>query len=415
MNEFKTILRFITAGSVDDGKSTLIGRLFRDADLISDDQLEAMKTASQKKGFTTIDLSFYTDGLKDERVQGITIDVAYRYFSTKNRKFIVGDTPGHVQYTRNMVTAASSAHLAIILIDARKGVTEQTRRHCFITSLVGIEHVIVCINKMDLTDYSESRFKEIQGEFMNFAIQLDIPDIRVIPVSAFYGDNIVHKSDKMPWYQGATLLHTLENIEVSQGTDKKDLRIPVQTIIRNPENLDFRGYAGKIASGVIKTNDEIMVLPSGQRAKVVNIITPRGNVQEACAPQSVCITINEELDISRGDMFVSKHDQPIVMQEIEAMICWLGLMQLEENSRWIIRQTTREARAVVKEIAFSIDLTDLKRIASSKSMQTNDIGKIRIRVTQPLMCEPYRLNRTTGAFILIDESTNNTVAAGMIV
>lgn len=415
MNEFKTILRFITAGSVDDGKSTLIGRLFHDSDLIADDQLEAMKTASRKKGFSNTDLSLYTDGLKDERLQGITIDVAYRYFSTKNRKFIIGDSPGHVQYTRNMVTAASSANLAIILIDARKGVTEQTRRHCFITSLVGIEHVIVCINKMDLTDYSESRFKEIQGEFMNFAIQLDIPDIRVIPVSAFYGDNIVHKSDKMHWYQGATLLHTLEKIEVSHGTDKKDLRIPVQTIIRNPETPDFRGYAGKIASGVIKTDDEITVLPSGHTAKVVSIISPRGHVPEACAPEAVCITLDKELDISRGDMLAGKEDQPVVTQETEAMICWLGNMSLQENSRWIIRQTTREARAVVKEIAFSIDLTDLKRIESGKSMQTNDIGKIKIRVTQPLMCEPYRLNRTTGAFILIDESTNNTVAAGMIV
>lgn len=320
MNEFKTILRFITAGSVDDGKSTLIGRLFRDADLISDDQLEAMKTASQKKGFSTIDLSFYTDGLKDERVQGITIDVAYRYFSTKNRKFIVGDTPGHVQYTRNMVTAASCAHLAIILIDARKGVTEQTRRHCFIASLVGIRHIIVCVNKMDLMDYSEARFQEIKDDFLNFAVNLNIPDIQCIPVSAIHGDTIVHKSANMPWYQGATLLSILENIEVSHDIHKKELRIPVQTIIRNPDNVDFRGYAGKIASGILKVDDELTVLPSGQRAKVVNIITPRGNVQEACAPQSVCITINEELDISRGDMFVSKHDQPIVMQEIEAMI-----------------------------------------------------------------------------------------------
>ena len=383
MNEFKTILRFITAGSVDDGKSTLIGRLFRDADLISDDQLEAMKTASKKKGFSSIDLSFYTDGLKDERIQGITIDVAYRYFSTKNRKFIVGDTPGHVQYTRNMVTAASSAHLAIILIDARKGVTEQTRRHCFIASLVGIQHIIVCVNKMDLTDYSEPRFKEIRDDFLNFAVNLNIPDIQCIPVSAIYGDTIVHKSANMPWYQGATLLSILEHIEVNHDIHQKELRIPLQTIIRSPDNIDFRGYAGKIASGHLKTNDEITVLPSGYKAKVVRIISPRGHVQEACAPESVCITLNKELDISRGDMIVGNEAQPAVTQESEAMVCWLGNMSLQENSRWIIRHTTREARVVVKEIEYMIDLSDLERKESVISLLTNDIGCIKIKAAPP--------------------------------
>ncbi len=415
MSEIKTILRFITAGSVDDGKSTLIGRLFYDADFIPEDQLEALRSASERKGLQATDLSLYTDGLRDERIQGITIDVAYRYFSTKNRKFIIADTPGHIQYTRNMVTAASSANLAIILIDARKGVTEQTRRHSYIASLLRINHVIVCINKMDLVEYNETRFQEIVKDYMDFASKMDIADIQCIPVSAIHGDNIVKRSDRMLWYQGATLLYTLENIHVVNDTNHLDLRIPVQTIIRSPEFPDFRGYAGKIVSGVLRVGDELTVLPSGLSSRVVGIDTPSGKVVEAFAPQTICISLDQDIDISRGDMLVRQQNLPEVTQEIDAMVCWFGISALKVGNKYILRHTTKEVKAIIKDLVYKVNLADLKREHEVSGFNTNDIGKIKLRVTSPVMCEPYRINMATGSFILIDEGTNHTVAAGIIV
>jgi sulfate adenylyltransferase subunit 1 len=410
------ILRFTTAGSVDDGKSTLIGRLLYDSKSIFQDQLKAIEATSKKKGLEEIDFSLLTDGLKDEREQGITIDVAYRYFTTPKRKFIIADTPGHIQYTRNMVTGASTANAALILIDVRHGVIEQTKRHSYLASLLQIPHVIVCINKMDLIDYNEERYLEIISEYQDFAAKLDVQDFNFIPISALHGDNVVNRSNKMPWYEGPTLLYSLENIQVANDINHLDFRFPIQTVIRpqTKERHDFRGYAGKIASGIIRENDEITALPSGLNATVKNIHGPNGILSEAFAPQSVVIELNEDIDISRGDMITKSNNQPNQNQEIDAMVCWMDNKPLNLNNKFIIKHTTRECRAILKEIVYKLDLNSLKRIKDSTNLEMNDIARIKLKTTAPLLFDSYRKNRASGSFILIDETNFNTVAAGMI-
>lgn len=410
------ILRFTTAGSVDDGKSTLIGRLLYDSKSIFQDQLKAIEATSKRKGLEEIDFSLLTDGLKDEREQGITIDVAYRYFTTPKRKFIIADTPGHIQYTRNMVTGASTANAALILIDVRHGVIEQTKRHSYLASLLQIPHVIVCINKMDLIDYDEERYLEIISEYQDFAAKLDVQDFNFIPISALHGDNVVNRSNKMPWYEGPTLLYSLENIQVANDINHLDFRFPIQTVIRphTKEQHDFRGYAGKIASGIIRENDEITALPSGLNATVKNIHGPNGIISEAFAPQSVVIELNENIDISRGDMIAKSNNQPNQSQEIDAMVCWMDNKALNLNNKFIIKHTTRECRAILKEIVYKLDLNSLKRIEDSTNLAMNDIARIKLKTTAPLLFDSYRKNRASGSFILIDETNFNTVAAGMI-
>ncbi len=411
------LLRFTTAGSVDDGKSTLIGRLLYDSKAIFDDQLEAIEEVSNRKGKGYVDLSLLTDGLRAEREQGITIDVAYRYFATPKRKFIIADTPGHIQYTRNMVTGASTANLAIILIDARKGVIEQTCRHSFIASLLQIKHVIVCINKMDLVDFSEEVFEKIQKDYSDFASKLSIPDIRFIPISALMGDNVVDKSENMTWYNGSTLLYTLENVNISSDQNFVDARFPVQYVIRpqSDEFHDFRGYAGRVEGGVFKPGDEVIALPSGFSSKIKTIETLDGQLAEAFAPMSVTITLETEIDISRGDMLVKANNQPEISQDIELMICWLNEKKLTPNGKYIIRHTTKEARCVVKDIRYKMDINSLHRVEDDKTIGLNDIGRILIRTTAPLFYDSYTKNRFTGSIILIDEFTNETVGAGMII
>ena len=410
------LLRIATAGSVDDGKSTLIGRLLYDSKSIFQDQLKAIEATSKKKGLEEIDFSLLTDGLKDEREQGITIDVAYRYFTTPKRKFIIADTPGHIQYTRNMVTGASTANAALILIDVRHGVIEQTKRHSYLASLLQIPHVIVCINKMDLIDYNEERYLEIISEYQDFAAKLDVQDFNFIPISALHGDNVVNRSNKMPWYEGPTLLYSLENIQVANDINHLDFRFPIQTVIRpqTKERHDFRGYAGKIASGIIRENDEITALPSGLNATVKNIHGPNGILSEAFAPQSVVIELNEDIDISRGDMITKSNNQPNQNQEIDAMVCWMDNKPLNLNNKFIIKHTTRECRAILKEIVYKLDLNSLKRIKDSTNLEMNDIARIKLKTTAPLLFDSYRKNRASGSFILIDETNFNTVAAGMI-
>ncbi len=410
------LLRFTTAGSVDDGKSTLIGRLLYDSKSIFEDQLEAVETSSKKRGDEYTNLALLTDGLSAEREQGITIDVAYRYFSTPKRKFIIADTPGHIQYTRNMVTGASTANLAIILVDARNGVAEQTRRHSFIANLLGIKHIALCINKMDLVGYSQERFDEIAEDYRAFSSKLDVPDIHYIPISALFGDNVVHKSEKMPWYQGATLMHTLEHVQVSSDYNHVDSRFPVQNVIR-PQSLeypDYRGYAGRVAGGVFKPGDEIMVLPSGLTTTISSIDIAGSPVQEAFSPMSVSINLADDLDISRGDMLVKPDNQPIVGQDIDLMICWLNPKKLQLNGKYAIRHTTRDARCVVKEVKYKVNINTLHRDEESTDLGMNDIGRIKIRTTVPLCYDRYTRNRVTGSIILIDEFTNETVGAGMI-
>lgn len=410
------LLRFTTAGSVDDGKSTLIGRLLYDSKAIFEDQLEAIETASHSKGKEYVDLSLLTDGLRAEREQGITIDVAYRYFATPRRKFIVADTPGHTQYTRNMVTGASTANLAIILIDARKGVIEQTCRHTFIASLLDIKHVIVCVNKMDLMEYKEEVFEKIKEDYIGFSSKLGIPDIRFIPISALLGDNVVDESAHMPWYQGGTLLYTLETVNVGSDHNFVDARFPVQYVIRphSEKYHDFRGFAGRVDGGVFKPGDEVMALPSGLTSKIKSIETIDGPLEEAFPPMSVTITLEDEIDLSRGDMLVKPNNQPQVTQDIELMICWLNDKKLQPNGKYVIRHTTREARCVIKEIRYKININTLHRIEDDKTIGLNDIGKIVIRTTAPLFVDAYKKNRSTGSVILVDEFTNETVGAGMI-
>ena len=410
------LLRFTTAGSVDDGKSTLIGRLLYDSKSIFQDQLASIEATSKKKGLDEIDFSLLTDGLKDEREQGITIDVAYRYFNTPNRKFIIADTPGHIQYTRNMVTGASTANAALILIDARNGVVEQTKRHSYIASLLQIPHVLVCINKMDLVDYKQSDFDKIKEQYKDFAAKLDIQDFNFIPISALKGDNVVNRSKHMPWYEGPTLLYSLENIQVANDTNHLDFRLSIQTVIRpkTKEHHDFRGYAGRISSGILRVGDEITVLPSQLKSTVKMIHGAQGEVKEGFAPQSVCIELEDDLDVGRSSMIVKNNNQPDQSQEIDAMICWLDDQPMNLNNKYIIKHTTIEGRALIKEIVYSLDLNTISRRTGETQIKMNDIARIKLKTNTPLFYDAYRKNRATGSFILIDENNFNTVGAGMI-
>ena len=413
----RDLLRFTTAGSVDDGKSTLIGRLLYDSKSIFEDQLASVSDSSKKKGLSHIDFSLLTDGLKDEREQGITIDVAYRYFSTPKRKFIIADTPGHIQYTRNMITGASTANLALILIDARKGVIEQTKRHSFIASLLQIKHIVVCINKMDLVDFDENRYDEIVKEYENFAAKLEVDDIRFIPISALQGDNVVYRSDKLSWFQGSTLLYTLENIHIGSDRNMKDCRFPIQTVIRphSAEYHDFRGYAGRVESGIFKVGDEVTVLPSGFNSKIASIIDNEKEVEVAFPPMSVTMTLAEDIDISRGGMLVRPNNKATITQDIDFMMCWMGNEPFDPRKKYTILHTTNKVRCVVKEVLYKIDINTLHRNEEDLSVGMNDIARIKIRTTKPLLCDSYSKNKSTGSLILIEEATNNTVAAGMII
>jgi sulfate adenylyltransferase subunit 1 len=411
------ILRFTTAGSVDDGKSTLIGRLLYDSKSIFEDQLEAVASTSRQKGFDYVDLALLTDGLKAEREQGITIDVAYRYFSTPKRKFIIADTPGHIQYTRNMVTGASTANLAIILVDARKGILEQTNRHAFIASLLQIPHLVVCINKMDLVEYNQETYERIVDDFRSFSAKLDVKDIHFVPISALRGDNVVDRSVMMPWYEGSTLLYLLENVHISGDHNLIDCRFPVQYVIRpkSEQHHDFRGYAGRIAGGIYKPGDKVMVLPSGFTSSIKSVETFDGPIAEAFPPMSVVITLNDEIDISRGDMIVRENNVPETGQDIEMMICWMSDIPLQEGNRYIIRHTSREARCMVKEIRYKVDINTLHRLEHDKEIKRNDMARIHIRTTLPLFYDSYRKNRITGSIILVAEGSNETSGAGMII
>jgi sulfate adenylyltransferase subunit 1 len=410
------LLRFVTAGSVDDGKSTLIGRLLFDSKLIYADQLEAVTKTSKQRGYDYVDLALLTDGLRAEREQGITIDVAYRYFSTAKRKFIIADAPGHIQYTRNMVTGASTANLAILLIDARKGMVEQTCRHAFIASLLQIPHIVVCINKMDLVDYSQEVFENIVESFKSFSSKLDVHDVHYVPISALKGDNVVERSANMAWYEGTTLMYLLENVHISGDHNHIDCRFPVQYVIRpqTDEHHDYRGYAGRIAGGVYKPGDKVMVLPSGFSTSIKSIDTYDGEVEEAFAPMSVTIRLNDELDISRGDMIVRMNNTPETGQDIDLMICWLNEKPLNPNGKYIVRHTTKEVRCIIKDVRYKVDINTLHRMEENTEIGMNDIGRILIRTTHPLFYDNYRKNRITGSLILIDEGTNETVGAGMI-
>ncbi len=410
------LLRFTTAGSVDDGKSTLIGRLLYDSKSIFEDQIAAVKQSSERKGLEHIDLSLLTDGLKAEREQGITIDVAYRYFATPKRKFIIADTPGHIQYTRNMVTGASTANLALVLVDARHGIVEQTCRHSYIASLLQIPHLIVCINKMDLVDYSEDVYNKIVEEFTDFASKLDVSDIRYIPISALNGDNVVNRSDKMSWYQGAALLHTLETIHIGSDYNHIDARFPVQTIIRphSSEYHDYRGYAGRVAGGILRPADKVTILPSGLTSTIKSIDTFSGQLEEAFPPMAVSITLEDDIDLSRGDMIVKANNQCEVGQDLDVMMCWLGSTGPRPGAKYYLRHTTKEVRAIIKEVVYKMDINSLHRIEDDKEIKMNDIARVKIRTTQPLTYDAYRKNRITGSIILVDETTNATVAAGMI-
>jgi len=411
------LLRFTTAGSVDDGKSTLIGRLLYDSKSIFEDQMAAVEATSNRRGLDHVELALLTDGLRDEREQGITIDVAYRYFATPKRKFIIADTPGHIQYTRNMVTGASTANLALVLVDVRNGVVEQTARHSFIASLLQIPHLIVCVNKMDLVDYSEEAFNKVVEEYKTFAAKLDVHDVRFIPISALHGDNVVNKSDNLDWYQGGTLLNELETIHIGSDQNHIDCRFPVQTVIRphSDEYHDYRGYAGRIAGGIYKKGDEVTVLPSGFQSKIKAIDTFNGEVDEAFAPMSVTITLEDDIDVSRGDMIVRTNNQPDASQDVECMMCWLHPNGPAPRGKYVIRHTSNEARAMIKEINYKVDINTLHRLEDDKEIKMNDIARVKLRTTNPLFIDSYRRNRNTGSLILVDETTNETVAAGMII
>ena len=411
------LLRFTTAGSVDDGKSTLIGRLLYDSKSIFEDQMEAIERASERAGDEHLNLALLTDGLRAEREQGITIDVAYRYFATPKRKFIIADTPGHIQYTRNMVTGASTANLAVILVDARHGLVEQTARHSFIASLLQIPHIVYCINKMDLVEYGEERFEEIKADLQAFSAKLGVKDVRFIPLSALYGDNVVDRSDKMDWYEGPTLLYTLENIHISADQNLIDCRLPVQHVIRPQSDQfhDFRGYAGRIAGGVFKPGDKVMVLPSGFSSTIKAIHSMDKELEQAFAPMSVTMTLDDEIDISRGDMIVRENNTPEVEQDLELMLCWMDEKPLQPGGKYALKHTSKDARCVIKDIRYKVDINTLHRNEEDKSVSMNDIARVLIRTTSPLLIDRYSRNRTTGALILIDEGTNNTVAAGMVV
>ena len=411
------LLRFSTAGSVDDGKSTLIGRLLFDSKGIFEDQLAAITRTSKRRGNVAVDLALLTDGLRAEREQGITIDVAYRYFATPRRKFIIADTPGHVQYTRNMVTGASTADLAVVLIDARKGALEQSRRHAFIAALLGIPHIVVAVNKMDLVDWSQSVFEDISAEFTGWAAKLDVHDITFIPVSALHGDNVVERSTNMPWYEGPSLLYHLEHVHIASDRNLRDNRFPVQWIIRpqTPEHHDYRGYAGTVAAGTFKPGDDVVILPWGAKTKIKRIDMFEGEVEEAVPPMSVIMLLEDDIDISRGDMICRPHNQPTVTQDIEAMVCWMADRPLEVGGRYAIKHTTRYARAFVDELRYRMDVNSLHRDEGAGSLALNEIGRVKLRTSTPLLVDEYRKNRQSGAFILIDETTNDTVGAGMVV
>ena len=411
------LLRFTTAGSVDDGKSTLIGRLLYDSKSIFEDQLEAIENTSKKKGYDGVDLALFTDGLRDEREQGITIDVAYRYFTTPKRKFIIADTPGHIQYTRNMITGASTANVATILIDARHGVVEQTKRHTFIASLLQIPHIIVCVNKMDLVDFSEDVFNKIVADFEEVASKMMVTDVRFIPMSALLGDNVVHRSEQMPWYQGAPMLHTLETMHISSDINKVDARFPVQTVLRpqSETHRDYRGYAGRLASGTLRVADEVTVLPSGFTSKIKTIDTFDASLQEAFAPMSVSITLEDDVDVSRGDMIVRSNNRPEAVQDVEVMLCWLHDKPSRPRTKYTVKHTSNDQKAMIKEVLYVIDINTLERVPGEATLEMNAIAKVKIRTTKPLLVDSYRENRTTGSIILVDDATNETVAAGMIV
>jgi sulfate adenylyltransferase subunit 1 len=416
MSNTTQLLRFITAGSVDDGKSTLIGRLLHDSKSIFEDQFSAISKTSEKRGMAAVDLSLLTDGLQAEREQGITIDVAYRYFATPKRKFIIGDTPGHEQYTRNMVTAASTANLVVILIDARRGVLVQTRRHTYLASLVGVPHIVLAVNKMDMVDYSQARFDEIVAEYKKFAVQLDLHDVTCIPMSALVGDMVVDRGDNLDWYKGPTLIEKLESVEIDHDVNTTDFRFPVQWVCRpqTEEFHDFRGFMGRIEAGEVSVGDEITVLPSGRTSKVKEIVTYDGNLQTAFAPQSIAITLRDDIDISRGDMFVKADAMPTVAKEFAAMMCWLSETPLDKNRKYLVKHTTRTAKCLFSSIDYRVDVNTLEHHANP-AVNMNDIVHVAMKVQQPLAFDHYQRNRASGSFIVIDEASNNTVAAGMIV
>ena len=412
------MLRFTTAGSVDDGKSTLIGRLFHDTKSIFEDQLEAIEQSSRKRGDENVNLALLTDGLRAEREQGITIDVAYRYFATPKRKFIIADTPGHIQYTRNMVTGASTANLALILVDARNGVVEQTRRHSFIADLLGIKHIAVCINKMDLVGYEEEAYEKVLRQFSEFASRLEnVSELTFIPLSALKGDNVVDRSENMPWYKGPPLLYHLENVYVGSDANHVDARFPVQWVIRphSDKHHDFRGFAGRVAGGVFKVGDEVLALPSGFSSKISKILIGEEEVDEAFHPQSVTILLEDEIDISRGDMLVKPNNQPISSQDLDARICWFSAnKKLVTGGKYLIKHTTKSAQAMISEIVYKVDVNSLRKNEDDQEFNMNDIGRIRFRTSEPLFHDTYRRNRNTGSFILIDPFTHQTLAAGML-
>ena len=424
MSEFSTkgyldmeLLRFTTAGSVDDGKSTLIGRLLYDSKSIFEDQLEAVKRASIRRGNEHVDLALLTDGLRAEREQGITIDVAYRYFATPKRKFIIADTPGHIQYTRNMVTGASTANAAIILIDARNGVIEQTFRHTFIAKLLQIPHLIICINKMDLVDFGEERFQQIKSEYTAFAEKLNITQFSFVPISALLGDNVVEPSKNMPWYSGGTLRNVLETLEIGNDNNLDDPRFPVQYVIRpmSDEFHDYRGYAGRVAGGVFKPGDEVVVLPSMIKTRIKSIDRYNGLCEEAWAPMSVTFTLEDDIDLGRGDMLAKADNMPTVTQDVEVMICWMSEQPMQLNGKYAIIHTTRDARCIMKAVNYKINVNTLEHIHDDKSIGLNDIASVSLRTTQPLFIDSYTKNRRTGSLIIIDEATNRTVGVGMVI
>ena len=411
------LLRFMTCGNVDDGKSTLIGRLLHDSKSIMEDQLQAVREASTRRGHETVNLALLTDGLKAEREQGITIDVAYRYFSTPRRKFIIADCPGHIQYTRNMVTGASNVNLAILLVDARNGLVEQTRRHSFVASLLKIPHLVVCINKMDLVSYSEARFEEIRRDFEQFSKKLEVHDVTFIPVSALDGDNVVDPSKNMPWYTGRSLLNHLEEVHIASDMNLIDFRFPIQTVIfpQSKEHPDYRAYGGMLASGGIRVGDEVMALPSGFKSRVKGLGVGQDQLTEANVPLSVSIELEDDIDLCRGDILVRPNNQPLSGQDIEASVCWLGTDSFVPGKKYLLRHLTTEATALVKEITYKFDINSLSRLSDDKKIGLNDFARMKIRTSRPLFYDPYRVNRSTGSFILVDEHTGATVAAGMMI
>jgi bifunctional enzyme CysN/CysC len=411
------LLRFATAGSVDDGKSTLIGRLLYDSKSVLQDQLDHIEDVSRRRGHDVPDLALLTDGLRAEREQGITIDVAYRYFATPRRRFIIADTPGHEQYTRNMVTGASTADVSVVLVDARKGVLEQSRRHAFISSLLGVPHLVVCVNKMDLVDWDEVVFEQIREDFADFAAKLDVHDVTFIPISALHGDNVVERSGHMDWYGGPPILWHLEHLHVASDRNLIDVRFPVQWVIRpqTDEHHDFRGYAGQVASGILKPGDDVVVQPSGRQTKIARVETLDGEVPEAFPPMSVVVHLEDDLDVSRGDLICRPHNQPVATRQIDAMICWMAETPLRPGAKLAIKHTTRTARAVLDDLRYRLDVNSLHRDLEATELALNDIGRVTLRTSAPLIVDPYRRNRATGSFILVDEARNDTVAGGMII